>query len=83
MSGGATTVKQTTTRLGPSQRMDASVGDWDASLLEIPIGESGHVASLHYRDEWDSYYNGKSFPMGFVKPEVKNTVRFMPGKPAP
>ena len=41
MSGGSTTVKQTTQRLGPSERMNASVGDWDASLLNLPIGESG------------------------------------------
>jgi penicillin amidase len=80
MSGGATTVKQTAGKLGPSERMDASVGEWDASLLNLPLGESGHVASLHYRDEWDAYYYGKSFPMGFERPEVKSTVRFVPGR---
>ena len=78
MSGGATTVKQTTRILGPSERMDASVGDWDASLLNVPIGESGHVASRHYSDEWDAYYNGRSFPMQFDKVDVKSTVRFVP-----
>jgi penicillin amidase len=80
MSGGDTTVKQTTRRLGPSERMDASVGDWDASLLNLPVGESGHIASRHYRDEWDAYYNGRSFPMQFNKVDVKNTVRFVPKK---
>ncbi len=80
MSGGSTTVKQTTAKLGPSERMNAAVGNWDASLLDVPIGESGHIASRHYRDEWDAYYYGKSYPMGFEKPEVKNTVRFVPGK---
>ena len=80
MSGGSTTVKQTTRILGPSERMDASAGDWDASLLNLPIGESGHVASWHYRDEWDAYYNGKSFPMQFNRLDVKSTVRFVPQK---
>ena len=80
MSGGSTTVKQTTRRLGPSERMDASVGDWDASLMNLPIGESGHVASRHYADQWDAYYNGKSFPMQFNKPNVKSTVTFVPKK---
>ena len=80
MSGGSTTVKQTTQRLGPSERMDASVGDWDASLLNLPIGESGHVASRHYSDQWDAYYNGKSFPMQFNKVDVKSTVTFVPNK---
>ena len=54
MSGGATTVKQTTRKLSPSERMDVSVGNWDDSLLNLPLGESGHVASRHYRDELDA-----------------------------
>jgi penicillin amidase len=78
MSGGATTVKQTTARLGPSERMNASLGDWDASLLNVPIGQSGHVASSHYRDEWDAYYSGASFPMQFRNVDVKSTVSFVP-----
>jgi penicillin G amidase len=78
MSGGSTTVKQTTPRLGPSERMNASLGDWDRSLLNIPIGQSGHVASSHYRDEWDAYYTGTSFPMQFKNVDVKSTVTFVP-----
>jgi penicillin amidase len=80
MSGGSTTVKQTTQRLGPSERMDASLGDWDASLMNLPIGESGHVVSRHYSDEWDAYYSGKSFPMQFNRMDVKSTVTFAPKK---
>jgi penicillin G amidase len=78
MSGGSTTVKQTTAKLGPSERMDASTGDWDASLMNVPIGESGHVASSHYRDEWSAYYNGTSFPMQFKNVDAKSTVTFVP-----
>lgn len=78
MSGGATTVKQTTARLGPSERMDASLGDWDTSLMNIPIGESGHVVSSHYRDQWKAYFYGTSFPMQFQKVDVKDSVMFMP-----
>jgi penicillin amidase len=80
MSGGSTSVKQTTRVLGPSERMDISVGDWDASLGNVPIGESGHIASSHYRDQWDAYYNGRSFPMRFAQPEAKSTVMFVPSK---
>jgi penicillin amidase len=80
MSGASTTVKQTTRKLGPSQRMDAAVGNWDDSLLELPIGESGHFASSHYKDEWDAYYAGRSFPMQFGKIEGKGTVEFVPVK---
>ncbi len=78
MSGGSTTVKQTTRKLGPSERMDAAVGNWDDSLLELPIGESGHFASSHYKDEWDAYYSGHSFPMQFERVEPKTTVEFVP-----
>jgi penicillin amidase len=78
MSGGSVTVKQTTLRLGPSERMDAVAGDWDASLMELPIGESGNVASSHYKDQWDAYYNGRSFPMQFGKVDAKSTVTFVP-----
>lgn len=78
MSGGSTTVKQTTRRLGPSERMDVAVGDWDKSLLNLPIGESGNPASRHYKDEWTAYYNGRSFPMQFTNVDVANTVMFVP-----
>jgi penicillin amidase len=80
MSGAPTTVKQLNQRLGPSERMDVSVGDWDASLLDLTIGESGHIASWHYRDEWDAYYAGQSFPMQFGKVDVKSTATFVPGQ---
>ncbi len=80
MSGGSTTVKQSTLKLGPSERMDVSLADWDASLMNLPFGESGRVASRHYRDEWDAYYNGTSFPMQYGKIDVKSTVTFAPKK---
>lgn len=78
LSGDSMTVKQTTQKLGPSERMNTSVGNWDASLLNLPFGESGRVASLHYKDQWDAWYNGSSFPMQFDKVDVKSTVRFVP-----
>jgi penicillin amidase len=80
MSGGSFTVKQTTRKLGPSERMDVSVGNWDDSLLNLPIGESGHFASSHYKDEWDTYYSGRSFPMEFGKVDVKSSVTLAPAK---
>jgi len=67
MSGSSTAVKQTTARLGPSMRMNADLADWDRSLLNLTAGESGHVLSSHYKDQWDAYYNARSFPMQFGK----------------
>lgn len=80
MSGAATTVKQTSRRLGPSERMNVSVGRWDDSLMNIVTGESGHFGSPHYRDQWDAYYSGTSFPMQFGKVDAKSTLTLEPQK---
>jgi penicillin G amidase len=82
MSGSSTTVKQLTDHLGPSMRMDADLSDWDHSLLEGTTGQSGQVLSRHYKDEWDSYYYARSFPMQFGKVESKAVLTLEPEPPA-
>ena len=74
MSGSATTIKQTTQRLGPSMRFVADLADWDHSLNNIMSGESGQILSRHYKDQWEAYYTARSFPMQFGKVEVKDTL---------
>jgi len=74
MSGSPTTIKQTTLRLGPSMRFVADLADWDHSLNNLTIGESGQFLSRHYKDQWDAYYSGRSFPMQFGKVEAKKTL---------
>jgi penicillin amidase len=81
MSGSATTVKQTSVRLGPSMRMDADLGDWDRSLLNVTIGQSGQILSRHYKDEWDHYYKGRSYPMQFGKVDAPDVLEFVPQRP--
>jgi penicillin amidase len=78
MSGGRTTVKQTTERLAPSMRMNADLGNWDASLLNILIGQSGQILDSHYKDQWKAYYVGRSFPMPFEHVQANSTLRFTP-----
>jgi len=78
MSGGITTVKQITPRLGPSERMNISLGNWDNSLWNLTVGESGHRASWHYRDQFDAWYYGESFPMPFRNVDASSSVRFIP-----
>jgi penicillin amidase len=78
MSGGSTTVKQISPRLGPSERMNFSLGNWDNSLWNLTVGESGHRASWHYKDQFDAWYYGDSFPMPFRKVDSGSTVRFVP-----
>jgi penicillin amidase len=78
MSGSSSTVKQTTSRLGPSMRMVANTGDWDASVQNITIGQSGQPLSGHFKDQWNAYYAGTSFPMQFRRVDAKAVLRFQP-----
>jgi penicillin amidase len=78
MSGSSTTVKQTTRRLGPSMRMIVHLSDLERSLQNITIGESGHRFSTHYKDQWNAYYGGTSFPMQFEKVDAKQVLVVKP-----
>jgi penicillin amidase len=77
MSGSPTTVKQTTQRLGPSMRFVADLSNWDRSLMNLTLGQSGQAFSLHYSDQWDEYYVGRSFLRPFTTIEG-STLTFSP-----
>ena len=57
-------------------RMNADLGDWDHSLLNIQTGQSGQILSSHYRDQWADYYNGRSYPMQFRSVKAESTLEF-------
>ena len=78
MSGSGTTIKQTSLTLGPSMRFIADLANWEGSLNNIDIGQSGQILSRHYKDQWEAYYVGKSFPMQFEKVDVKDTLVVQP-----
>jgi penicillin G amidase len=78
MSGSSTTIKQTTGRIGPSMRMVVDLGDFDKSLENLTIGESGHPLSRHYKDQWNAYYAGRSFPMEFDKVDSGHVLTVNP-----
>jgi penicillin G amidase len=78
MSGSSTSIKQTTLVLGPSMRFVADFSDWDHSLNNLTIGESGQFLSSHYKDQWDAYYTGRSFPMQFQRVDAKSTLGIQP-----
>ena len=78
MSGSSTSVKQTTRRLGPSMRMAADLADWEHSLLNVTVGQSGHVLSSHYRDEWTGYYYARSYPMQFGRVDSRDVLEMIP-----
>jgi acyl-homoserine lactone acylase PvdQ len=58
--------------------MTADLGDLDASLLNVTIGQSGQFLSRHYKDEWSHYYNGESYPMQFLKVDASDVLEFVP-----
>jgi len=78
MSGSPTTIKQISRRLGPSLRMVVDLADLDRSLENITTGESGHPFSGHYKDQWNAYYSGRSFPMEFDKVDAKQVLTVNP-----
>jgi penicillin amidase len=78
MSGAGTTVKQTTATLGPSERMVVDLGDLDQSVQNLVLGESGFVSSVHFEDQWQAYYYGKSFPMQFNHVDAKDVLNIRP-----
>lgn len=78
MSGSSTTVKQTIPTLGPSMRMVVDFADLDKSVQNIATGESGFVASGHYKDQWPAYYVGTSYPMEFWFVDAKDVLTLRP-----
>ena len=78
MSGSGTTIKQTSALLGPSMRFVADLANWDGSLNNIDIGQSGQILSRHYKDQWDAYYVGRSYPMQFEKIQAKDSLTVFP-----
>jgi hypothetical protein len=60
-------------------RMAADFSDWDRSLLNVAIGQSGQILSSHYRDEWGHYYVGESYPTQYRSVQGKAVLRLMPG----
>jgi penicillin amidase len=78
MSGGPTTVLQYTGGLGPSLRMIIDLGDLEHSFANLATGESGQRLSSHYKDQWDAYYAGRSFPMPFAKVDAGEVLVVKP-----
>jgi acyl-homoserine lactone acylase PvdQ len=46
--------------------------------MNLRVGESGNVASRHYKDEWPAYYVGRSFPMEFEHVEAEDVLQVKP-----
>lgn len=63
--GTGFSVKQTGRTFGPAMRFVADLSNWDASLMNITLGQSGQYASRHYRDQFDIWFEGRGLPSAF------------------
>jgi penicillin amidase len=82
LSGDTTTVKQVGRSFGPSQRFTMDWSNIDGSTEDIVLGESGNPYSPYFRDQWDDYYNGRTFALPFtpaaVAANTRHTLRLTP-----
>jgi len=74
-AGTQTTVKQTTPSVGPSMRIVVDFGNLDNSIQNITLGESGQLLSPYYRDQFDAWCHGRSFPMLFSDSAVEKGTK--------
>lgn len=63
--GAADTVKQTGRSFGPAKRFVADLSNFDNSLLNITLGESGQYGSPHYRDQFAFWFEGRGIASPF------------------
>lgn len=74
-SGTASTIKRATLGVGPSMRIVVDLSQLDNSVENITLGESGQPFSPYYKDQFEAWYHGQSFPMFFSDEAVqKGTV---------
>lgn len=89
--GTGACVKQTARHHGPSERMVIDFADLDRSVLNLPAGESGQVASPYYRNQFSAWLKVESFPLPFSEAAVKQAAQHHlqlkpaagPGSPIP
>lgn len=83
-SGSGSTVKQIGYDLGPSERLTVDFSNMDHSTLNIVIGESGHLFSPHYKDQFRAWYEGSTFELPFsekaVNAAAEHTLKLEPAR---
>jgi penicillin amidase len=74
-AGGPHSPKQTHRAAGVSERLVVDFSDLDQTLMNVTIGQSGHVASPHYRDQYRAWLEIRSFPAPFTDAAVERAAR--------
>ncbi|HKM89434.1 MAG TPA: penicillin acylase family protein [Candidatus Acidoferrales bacterium] len=85
ISGSIFSVKQIARTFGPSMRFVADLSNFDGSLMNITMGQSGQYLSPNYRDQFDAWYEGRGIPSRFSPgaehSQVVHTLRLLPAPP--
>ena len=56
---------------GPSIRQIVDMSDLSRSLVVVPPGQSGHIASPHYDDQLEPWLKGEHLPMLWTREQVE------------
>ncbi len=64
-SGSVDTVKAAQPSHGPAMRFVADLSNFDNSLMNITLGQSGQYGSTHYRDEFSAWFEGHAVAAPF------------------
>ena len=73
-SGSVYTVKAAGRDYGPSERFTADLSNFDSSTLNLVTGNSGHILSPYYMDQWTAWYTGSTFVLPFSKSAVEQSA---------
>ena len=58
----------------PGLRMVTDVGNWDATLAVMPLGQSGRPWSSHYADQIHLWKRGEAFDLPFSEVAVEGAT---------
>ncbi len=73
-NGSRYTVDATRSGFGPAMRFVADLANFDNSQMEIPLGESGQLASSYARDQFPLWLAGRPLPAPFT-PSAEEKVQ--------
>jgi len=72
---GSLTVKAAGRSFGASERATYDMSDLDRSTMNLVTGESGHIGSEHYMDQWNAWHDGTTFIFPFSDAAVGATTQ--------
>lgn len=73
--GDGETVWQAGREFGPSERMTVDFSNFDNSTLNIVNGQSGHLLSPYFNDQWGAWYHGRTFAFPYSEAAFMKTVQ--------